>query len=205
MRIAFANDWNWIVAGCVAAALVVALALGLNVPFVIAVAIAAFVFGGLVLLLSPRRLFEGIDVKAIGSGRIAFARDLLTEAAPSLDKLKTTGDHIKDAAVAGQVRHLATMAADVFAKVEATPAGAPAVRRFLSYYLPQAAQVAEAYDVLEDQHAPDQARLAEIREIIKKLETAFTHYADSLAETELGSLDTDLKLIEASLKEDIRR
>jgi len=73
----------------------------------------------------------------------------------------------------------------------------------LAYYLPQSAQVAEAYDVLEDQHAPDQAQLTEIRAIIERLETAFAHYADSLAETELGSLDTDLKLIEASLKEDI--
>ena len=203
MRVALPNDWNWIVAGLVASVLVVGLSLGLNVPFVIAVVIAVFVFGGLVMLLSPRGLFEGIDVKAIGSGRVAFARDLLTEAAPSLDKLRAAGEHIQDKAVADRVRHLVAIASDVFAKVEATPAGASAVKRFLAYYLPQSAQVAAAYDVLEDQHAPDQAQLTEIRAIIERLETAFAHYADSLAETELGSLDTDLKLIEASLKEDI--
>jgi hypothetical protein len=205
MRFALPNDWNWIVAGIVAAAVLAGLAVGLTVPFVISVLIAAFVFGGLVLLLSPRRLFEGIDVKRIGQGRVAFARDLLTEASPSLDKLRAVGEHIRDKAVADRVRHLAAIASDVFRKVEATPSGAAAVKRFLAYYLPQAAQVAEAYDVLEDQHTPDPARLAEIRDIIERLETAFAHYADSLAEAELGTLDTDLKLIEASLKEDIGR
>jgi 5-bromo-4-chloroindolyl phosphate hydrolysis protein len=205
MRMALPNDWNWIVAGILATALVVWLALGVNVPFIIAVVIAAFAFGGLVLLLSPRRLFEGIDVKAIGRGRVAFARDLLTEATPSLDKLKAMGEQINDEAAANRVQHLVAIASDVFAEVEATPANATTVKRFLAYYLPQAAQVAEVYNVLEDQRAPDQARLTEIREIIEKLETAFAHYADSLAEAELGPLDTDLKLIEASLKEDLGR
>jgi len=64
---ALPNDWNWIVAGLVAAVVVVGLPLGLNVPFVIAIVIAAFVFGGVVMLLSPRRLFEGIDVKVIAA------------------------------------------------------------------------------------------------------------------------------------------
>ena len=50
-------------------------------------AIAALVFGGLVILLAPRQLFEGIDVNAIGSGRVAFARDLLTPAQPVAERL----------------------------------------------------------------------------------------------------------------------
>lgn len=203
MRFALPNDWNWIVGGLVAALVVVGLSLLLNVPFVVSAIIAALVFAGLVILLSPRKLFEGIDVGAIGTGRVAFARDLLTEATPALDRLTATGAHIKDPAVATQVKHLASIASDVFAKVEASPANASAVKRFLSYYLPQAAQVADAYDVLEDQHAPDPARLTEVRGVIAKLEAAFAHYADGLAETELGSLDTDLRLIEASLKEDL--
>ncbi len=39
--------------------------------------------------------------------------------------------------------------------------------------------------------------------MIAKLEGAFVHYADGLADSELGSLDVDLKLIQASLKEDL--
>jgi 5-bromo-4-chloroindolyl phosphate hydrolysis protein len=205
MRFALPNDWNWIVAGVAALAVVMGLSLLLNVPFVIAAVIAALVFGGLVILLSPRKLFEGIDARTIGTGRVAFARDLLTEATPALDKLRAAGSHINDVDVGKRVKHLAAIAADVFAKVEANPANASTVKRFLAYYLPQASQVAEAFDVLEDQHAPDPARLAEVSGVIEKLEVAFAHYADGLAETELGSLDTDLRLIEASLKEDLGR
>ncbi|HEY4201920.1 MAG TPA: 5-bromo-4-chloroindolyl phosphate hydrolysis family protein [Devosiaceae bacterium] len=205
MRIALPNDWNWIVAGLAALLVVLALTLGLGVPFIIAAAIAVLAFAGLVILLSPRRLFEGMNVNAVGTGRVAFARDLLLEATPSLDRLRASGAHIKDKDVAEQVRHLATIATDVFDKVEANPANASTVKRFLSYYLPQAAQVAEAFDVLEDQHAPNPARLREVRRVVEKLEKAFVHYADGLAETELGTLDTDLRLIEASLNEDLGR
>jgi hypothetical protein len=37
-----------------------------------------------------------------------------------------------------------------------------------------------------------------------KLDDAFVHYSDSLVDDELGELDTDLRLLQASLKEDIR-
>jgi hypothetical protein len=46
MRMVQPNDWNGTIAGLVAAALVVGLALGLSVPFVIAAGISALVFGG---------------------------------------------------------------------------------------------------------------------------------------------------------------
>jgi len=203
MRFSLPNDWNWIVAGLAAALLVVGLTVIGNMPFLVATIIAAFVFTGLVFVLSPRKLFEGIDARTIGSGRVEFARDLLTEATPALDKLRVVAGHIRDKDIAARVRHLAQIATDVFAKVEANPGNASAVKRFLSYYLPQASQVAEAYDVLEDQNAPDPKRLDNVRSVIEKLETAFGHYADGLTESELGSLDTDLRLIESSLKEDL--
>jgi hypothetical protein len=69
--------------------------------------------------------------------------------------------------------------------------------------VPRAAEIAEGYVSLEDRHAPDAAKIAEVADVIEKLEGAFVHYADSLADSELGSLDVDLKLIQASLKEDL--
>ena len=58
---------------------------------------------------------------------------------------------------------------------------------------------------LENRHAPDRERLDEVRVVIGKLEGAFVHYADSLADAELGMLDADLRLIQASLREDLGR
>ncbi|MGO8557620.1 5-bromo-4-chloroindolyl phosphate hydrolysis family protein, partial [Rhizobium ruizarguesonis] len=85
----------------------------------------------------PRRLFEGLDIKSIGSGRFAFARELLLAAVPFAERLETAAYVIGDKQMAAAVRHLAEIAADVFLKVEAKPESANAVRRFLSYYLPR--------------------------------------------------------------------
>lgn len=204
MRSLFGNDWNWIVAGIAAAILLPILSVIFGVPLWISAVIALIVFAALVLLLSPRQMFEGVDVKAIGSGRIEFARDLLSEAEPYAERLRASAAKIQDKATAARVKHLADIAADVFAKVEANPGNASTVKRFLSYYIPRSAEVAEGFAVIEAKRAPDKAKLDEVRSVLEKLEEAFVHYADSLVDDELGSLDTDLRLIQASLKEDIQ-
>ena len=204
MRSLLGNDGNWIVAGIVAAILLPVLSVSVGIPLWISAIIAVIVFVALVLLLAPRQLFEGIDVKAIGSGRVDFARDLLSEAQPYAERLRAAAADIRDKETAGRVEHLAEIAADVFVKVEANPGNAPVVKRFLSYYVPRAAEVAAGFAVIEAKRVPDTTRLEEVRSVLVKLEEAFVHYADSLVDDELGSLDTDLRLIQASLKEDIR-
>ena len=199
------NDGNWIVAGVVTAILVPVLTFAAGMPFWIAAVIGLLVFAGLVFLLAPRRLFEGLDIKMIGRGRVAFARELLEGAVPAAQRLETTADDITDKQTAARVRHLAEIAADVFRKVEARPESANSVRRFLSYYLPRAAEVAEGFAVIEAKRAPDIKQLEDVRAVLVKLEDAFVHYADSLVDAELGTLDTDLRLIQASLKEDLGR
>lgn len=205
MSLSSGTDWNWLVAGAASAVVVVGLTVFTQFPFLVSLIIAVLVFAGLVVLLAPRQLFEGLDVKAVGSGRVAFARDLLTQAAPFADRLRAAADRISDKEVGPKVKTLADIAADVFAKVEANPASAGNVRRFLTYYLPRAAEVAEGFAIIENNRAPDATRLGEVRSVIFKLEEAFVHYADSLADAELGTLDTDLRLIQASLKEDLGR
>lgn len=198
----FANDLNWIVSG-IAAAIILPLLAWIGVPFWLAAVIAVIAFAGLVVLLSPRKLFEGLNVAAIGKEKVAFAQELLTDAVPAAARLREAAGKIGDKTVRDRVLHLAAICQEVFTKVEQNPGNASAVRRFLSYYVPRAAEVAEGYAVLEDKHAPDPAKLKEVGDVIEKLEGAFVHYADGLADSELGSLDIDLKLIQASLKEDL--
>jgi 5-bromo-4-chloroindolyl phosphate hydrolysis protein len=205
MRALFKNDMNWIVAGVAAAVLLPLLTIVFAMPFLVAGGVSAVVFAALVLLLAPKKLFEGIDVKTIGNGRVAFARDLLVEAQPFGQRLIEAASGIRDKEVAMRVAHLATIATDVFAKVEASPESAPTVRRFLSYYVPQAAQLAEGFATIEAKRAPEPGKLEEMRGVLVKLDEAFIHYSDSLVDDKLGELDTDLRLLQASLKEDIRR
>ncbi len=205
MRNWLGNDGNWIMAGLVTAILVPVLTFAAGMPFWIAAVVGLLVFAGLVFLLAPRRLFEGLDIKVIGRGRLAFARELLEAAVPSAQRLEAAADDITDKQTAARVRHLAEIAADVFRTVEAKPESANAVRRFLSYYLPRAAEVAEGFAAIEAKRAPDIKQLEDVRAVLVKLEDAFVHYADSLVDDALGTLDTDLRLIQASLKEDLGR
>ncbi len=205
MRNWLGNDGNWIMAGLVTAILVPVLTFATGMPFWIAAVIGLLVFAGLVFLLAPRRLFEGLDIKVIGRGRLAFARELLEAAMPSAQRLEAAAEDITDKQTAARVRHLAEIAADVFRTVEAKPESANAVRRFLSYYLPRAAEVAEGFAAIEAKRAPDIKQLEDVRAVLVKLEDAFVHYADSLVDDALGTLDTDLRLIQASLKEDLGR
>ncbi|NRP85529.1 hypothetical protein GFPCMMHI_01427 [Ensifer adhaerens] len=205
MRNWFGNDWNWIVAGLVAAIVVPVLSFYAGMPIWIAAVIGLLVFVGLIFALAPRGLFEGLDAKAIGRGRLEFARDLLNSATPAARRLEASAAQIASKETAKRVRHLAEIAADVFAKVEANPESAGTVRRFLSYYLPRAAEVAEGFAVIEAKRQPDATRLQEVDLVLTKLEDAFVHYSDSLVDDRLDTLDTELRLIQASLKEDIGR
>jgi 5-bromo-4-chloroindolyl phosphate hydrolysis protein len=204
MKPLFKNDMNWIVAGIAAAIVLPLLSILFAMPFIVAIGISALTFAALVLLLAPKKLFEGIDVKSIGSGKVAFARDLLTEAQPFGQRLLEAASVIRDKEVSLRVGHLATIATDVFSRVEASPESAATVKRFLSYYVPRAAEFAEGFAVLEAKRAPDPGKLEELRDVLGKLDDAFVHYSDSLVDDKLGELDTDLRLLQASLKEDIR-
>lgn len=197
------NGGNWIVAGVIAAVLLPALVVAVHIPFLIALGAAALAFGGVGVLLAPRGLFEGIDLSGIGGGRVALARKVLTEAMPDLERLAERAGEIRNAATRGRIDHLAATARAIVDGVEKDPARLMAVQRFLTYYLPQAADVAENYGLLERRRVPDLRRLGEMEAIIGRLDDAFTHYADSLVEADLSGLDTELRLLSASLEADL--
>src|SRR5262245_55395230 len=94
MRGVFGNDLNWIVAGLVSAALLIGLSLITHFPFLVSAVISVLVFAGLIFVLAPRQLFE--DLGSIGSGHVAFARELLAHAQPAADRLAAVAGAIAD-------------------------------------------------------------------------------------------------------------
>ena len=58
------------------------------------------------------------------------------------------------------------------------------MRRFLTYYLPRAADLAEAYALLEKSSTRDTKRLVATSDLIDRLDAAFTHYAADLQEAD---------------------
>jgi 5-bromo-4-chloroindolyl phosphate hydrolysis protein len=194
---------NWIAGGAAAAVLLPLLAVGVGMPFWIAGVVSAAAGGGLVVLFSPRKLFEQLDASGVAQGKIEFARDLLTDAEPFAVRLEIAVNSIRTPKVTDRVRHLAAVSRDIFAAVEKDPLRIDRVRRFLTYYLPRAADLAEAYALLEKSSARDTARITATGELIDRLDDAFTHYATNLQEAGLGNLDIELKLLKSSLDEDL--
>src|SRR6266481_4192350 len=103
--------------------------------------------------------------------------------------------------VAGAVL-VPVLARGIFEGIEKDPLRIDRVRRFLTYYLPRAAEMAEAYRALEGNPGVDAARLSATGEIIDRLSGAFTEYARNLRDAELDKLDIELKLLKRSLDED---
>jgi 5-bromo-4-chloroindolyl phosphate hydrolysis protein len=194
---------NWLAGGAAGAVLVPLLALGAGLPFLVACAAGALAGGGVVLLLAPGTRFRALEASGLAKGKIEFARELLTEADPLVERLEAAAKAIRAKNVAERVRHLATVARGIFEIIEKDPLRIDRVRRFLTYYLPRAAEMAEAFQSLERSPGADAARLSATGEIIDRLSTAFTDYAANLRDAELDKLDIELKLLKRSLDEDL--
>jgi 5-bromo-4-chloroindolyl phosphate hydrolysis protein len=194
---------NWLAGGAAGAVLVPLLALGVGVPFLVACAAGTLAGGGLILLLAPGTRFKALEASGIARGKIEFARELLTEADPYVERLEAASKAIRAKTVAERVRHLAGVARSIVAGIEKDPLRIDRVRRFLTYYLPRAAEMAEAYRALEGSPGADAARLGATGEIIDRLSGAFTEYAGNLRDVELDKLDIELKLLKRSLDDDL--
>ena len=127
------------------------------------------------------KLFEGLDASGAARGKIEFARDLLTDAEPLAIRLEVAVSTIRTQKVAERVRHLARISREIFAGVEEDPLRVDRVRRFLTYYLPRAADLAEAYAVLEKSGNRDTTRLVATSDLIDRLDTAFSALRDKSA------------------------
>jgi 5-bromo-4-chloroindolyl phosphate hydrolysis protein len=194
---------NWIAGGAAAAMLLPLLAIGVGMPFWIAGVISVLAGGGIIAMMAPRRMFAQLDASGAERGKIEFARELLTEAEPLAARMDEAATLIRAPKVAERVLHLVKVARDIFAAIERDPLRIDRVRRFLTYYLPRAAEIAEAYGALERSPAPDAERLKATGELIDRLDTAFTRYAANLQDADLDKLDIELKLLKSSLDEDI--
>ena len=194
---------NWVAGGATAAILLPLLAIGADMPFWIACILSATAGGGVVALLTPRKLFEHLDSSGAARGKIEFARELMTDAEPIAARLDVAATSIRTPEAAERVRHLASLTREIFAAIEKDPLRIDRVRRFLTYYLPRAAEIAEAYALLERARALNGARLKATGDLIDRLDVAFTHYAATLQDADLDNLDIELKLLKSSLDSDL--
>ena len=193
-----------LLAGGAAAAVLPALALGAHLPLPIAGAVAVAVFAG-VWLLAPGPTARALDVDALSETQDGTARALITDAQAALARLKAAGTGVRDAQMKASVEKLQATAARVLQDLRVSPDRAMAVRRMLTFYLPNAASLAEGWRALEASARPSAERVAQTRATMAALDDAFTRYADDLQAPQLQTLDLDLRVLNDALKSDLER
>ncbi|MGV6876688.1 5-bromo-4-chloroindolyl phosphate hydrolysis family protein [Pseudochelatococcus sp. B33] len=198
------NDWQWVAGGVVGALSVPVLTIGAGIPLVVSSAVAILLFLGIALLLSPRRLFEGLSFRGISKGQLEFAAALIKDGDAHVRRLRGLARDMPGHEMTERLSHLAETGARILSHIEKNPRKAPSVGRFVSYYLPQTVRIAEGYLIVHGQSRPDPNRLRELSSVVDRLDTVFDQYAETLVETELSALDVQLRLIDASLKQDIK-
>lgn len=194
---------NWIAGGAVAAMLLPALAIGVGLPFWLALAASVGAGGGVAMVLTRPKPFEQLEASGVARAKLELARELLDDAEPILRRIEEATQTIRNAIVRDRARHLANVGHDILGVVREDPLRIDRVRRFLTYYMPRAAEMTEAYARLERSAAPDLARLAATGGLIDRLDTAFTQYAANLHSGDLDKLDIELKLLKSSLDDDL--
>jgi len=197
------GGWHHLVAGAVAALALPLCAVMSGLPFPVALVIALVFYAGIALVLAPRRAAERINQGQVGRVQAELVAELIEQGEAVVARLREAARSLRSKGASRTTSHLADVAHGIPDRLTAEPGKLPAVRRFLTYYLPRSAEIAEGLGIVERQRTPDHMRLAEIEATLTKLDQAFTFYADSFAQAELDTLDVELKLLGRSLAEDL--
>jgi 5-bromo-4-chloroindolyl phosphate hydrolysis protein len=203
MALISSERFNWLAAGIVAAALIPSLAFGLGVPFWLASLLAVLAGLGAGMAFGRTSLVDVLDASRFGKARIDLVRDLIAEADPFVTRLEQAGATVRSPETATRVQHLAKTATTILEGIAKDPFKLDRVRRFVTYYLPRAADMAEAFTLLETTPKQDPERLAEVTALLERLDVAFTQYSHSLIEADLQRIDVDMKLLQSSLDADL--
>lgn len=176
-----------------------------RLDFAIAFAIAGAAGLGAYFLAGGNRPPLEIDEDRIDAGARETARQILSEALGDVERLAEAGRRIKAKDVREQVTHLVDLFRQTISQVTREPERLGSVRRLLTFYAPKAAEIADGYAEIESSPRPDSARLTRTAESLKKLDDAWAHFSDKLAEPDRTNLDIELDVLDQSLKSDMEK
>lgn len=192
-----------LIAGLAGALAFPALALGLNLPWWLSLLVALGVSGGLMLTLRPAGF--GFNLDAMQEAQSDTALGLLEDGSAALDRIRDIAPSIQDAGMKSAVLALADTSNKIIRHVRKDSTRAMAVRRFLTFYLPNAAQIAEGWQTLEANAGSPPERKAQAREVMTALNEAALKYSSDADAPELDALDLSLRVVKDSLKSDLEK
>jgi hypothetical protein len=192
-----------LIAGVAGALAFPLLVFGLALPLWLGLVVALGIFGGLLLALRPRGF--GFDVDAMTEAQSDTVRGLISDGTAALGRIKRIAPAIGDPAMKSAVQSLAATSDQILAHVGNDSSRAMAVRRYLTFYLPNAASIAEGWQTLESNAGSPPERKEQARDVMKALNEAAMKYASDADQPELNELDLSLKVVKDALKSDLEK
>ncbi len=128
---------------------------------------------------------------------------VLAEGASRLRSLEEAADKITDIPVKQKVRDIVTVGASIYADIKKDPKSVKQARKFITYYMDTTRYIVQRYIDLSadtDYIANSDETMARISNALDSLNQLFKKLKSKLLEDDLFELDTEIKLLEQTIK-----
>jgi len=195
------KHWGHIAAGLGGGGIFLAFHLGLDAwpSFAVLAGIVGFV--ALQLVLRSDRLAGQVTGEELLPGSLVHelvmgAQDKLGR----LDALARAGDPV----MAARLARLTEAAGALIERIAAHPAEAMGARRPLTFYLDATVRIVEHYGAIRRRRGAGDPSLAKVWAMLDGVEQAFVAQADRVVEAEISDLETELTVLERTLKAELQ-
>jgi 5-bromo-4-chloroindolyl phosphate hydrolysis protein len=158
--------------------------------------------GGFVAGLFLFRRRRPVEVQ-VGSPDEDELREAVKEGQAKLAELRAGARSIQDPAVGAKVEAIAAVVARVLDQIRQDPRTLKNARQFLNYYLEATIKIVARYATLSSQHLRDadiQASLRRVEGMLETIRAAFEKQLALLLSNDVMDLDTELGLLEKTIK-----
>lgn len=184
----------------------------LEFDLVFSLLITLALFGGLFLVLSPRRYQIGtIDLTDMANSE--ELSELLNTGMKSLEYIRTSSNMVNNQTIKTHLQHIYSLGQKIFEQIGKDLSQIKHIRRFFSYYLDVSLKLIDKYNVLIQSNVMVQSDVGlndeSIKPVIEKLETsfglieeAFSKQLNKLIAKDIMDVDVEMKVLESVLKEE---
>ena len=132
-------------------------------------------------------------------------QSIVDEANKNLNSLQSLLPKLEDDELVKDARNVCNTSKKIIDTLSKNPEKLNQVNNFLNYYLPVTIKILTRYDEIENQKltsANSVKFMSSVKEMVKKISTAFEEQLANMYQTEIIDTDAEIKVFESMLKSD---
>ena len=135
----------------------------------------------------------------------AYADEMISRGQQLMKQIREENDQIPDAHLTEKINELDEVMDKIFRAVAEQPGRAPQIRKSMDYYLPTILKILSGYRVMDERNLTgseaEKTRL-QIHEAMNVAVTAFRRQLDTMYQSDVLDISTDVEVMETLLKQD---